>query len=92
MSARIRPMPASTPPSPALGPMLSAPLAGSKTLPSALQAAKTVNAMPNGARSRPATLGACGSPWATTMSAAPMMPASTTPISTGALPQAFGMA
>lgn len=59
--------------------------------PSALQAAKTVNATPNGPRSRPATLGGCGRAWDTMINAAPMMPAKTTPINNGPLCHAFGI-
>lgn len=85
---RMRPVPA---PMVSIPPLLSKPPAGSKMLPSALQAANTVKAMPNGPRSRPATFGTCGRPWATTISAAPMMPANVTLRRTGPLPQAFGM-
>lgn len=89
MSARIRPMPAPRPlvkpPSPSKAP------AGSKMLPSAHQAAKTVNAVPNWPRSSPATFFGCGRACDTTTSAAPMTPARTTPSTTGPLPHRLGM-
>lgn len=85
---RMRPVPV---PMVLIPPLLSKPPAGSKTFPSALHAANTVKAMPNWPRSRPATFGTCGRPWATTISAAPMMPARVTLMRSGPLPQALGM-
>lgn len=83
-------MPGLGAPSLALSPMLSKPPGTSTMLPSALHAANTVKAAPNWPRSSPATFGTCGRPRATTTSAAPMTPASTTLNTTGPLPHSMG--